>query len=152
MALLSETSALLHVDLSKLDPCVKLKKSFFEVVVQGVLAYVDSSEKNRDEVPTRSPAPHEKEAMFFFDRRMRPSQFNIHRLLITAVMISAKLFDNAWFSNNHYAKVGGLTSIEEMNRLELEMLKLLEFRVHVSLPEFLRFCYKYASSSRIKQP
>lgn len=89
----------------------------------------------------------------YADRRLRVSPFNIHRLLITAIMISAKFVDNAWYSNKYYARVGGVASVEEMNNLELEMLKLLDFRVHVPLSELLHFCYKHAASAvRVGQP
>lgn len=75
------------------------------------------------------------------DHRLRVSPYNVHRLLITAIMIAAKYVDNAWYSNSYYARVGGVATVAEMNRLELEMLKLLNFNVHVSVAELLRFCY-----------
>lgn len=69
------------------------------------------------------------------DSRLALTSLNIHRLLITAVMISAKFNDHAWFSSSFYAQVGGIPSIQEMNALELVMLKLLDFRVSVSPSE-----------------
>lgn len=69
------------------------------------------------------------------DRRLQPSAYNAHRLLITAVVISAKFLDHAWYTTSYYAKVGGVPSVREMNAMELAMLKLLDFRVLVPAHE-----------------
>ncbi|CBI32332.3 unnamed protein product, partial [Vitis vinifera] len=36
------------------------------------------------------------------------TSLNVHRLLITSVMVAAKFIDDAFFNNAYYAKVGGL--------------------------------------------
>lgn len=74
------------------------------------------------------------------DKRLTISTHNIHRLLITAVVISAKFLDHAWFANSYYARVGGIESVEEMNVLEIQMLKLLDYRVFVPAEEIARLC------------
>ncbi len=74
------------------------------------------------------------------DKRLTISPHNIHRLLITAVVISAKFLDHAWFANSYYARVGGIPSVEEMNMLEVQMLKLLDYRVFVPPEEIMRLC------------
>lgn len=61
------------------------------------------------------------------------STLNIHRLLVTSVMLSAKFFDDVYYSNAYYAKVGGVRT-NELNALETLFLKLIEWRLHV-LPE-----------------
>lgn len=71
------------------------------------------------------------------DGRLAISPFNMHRLLITAVMISAKFLDNAWYSSNYYARVGGISSVQEMNHLELCMLRLLDYRIFLPVDEIL---------------
>ncbi|KAK9845763.1 hypothetical protein WJX81_001834 [Elliptochloris bilobata] len=53
---------------------------------------------------------------------------NVHRLLITAVLLAAKLTDDNFFNNAYFAKIGGITT-PELNRLELQLLKLLDFRL-----------------------
>ena len=60
----------------------------------------------------------------------------MHRLLITAVMISAKFNDDLCYSSQYYARVGGIASVEEMHGLELQLLKLLDFNVSVTPSEF----------------
>lgn len=59
------------------------------------------------------------------------SSFNIHRLLITSVMVSAKFFDDKYYNNAYYAKVGGIGN-KELNAMELEFLYLVNFQLHVA--------------------
>ncbi|KAI4837795.1 cyclin [Plasmodium brasilianum] len=59
----------------------------------------------------------------------------IHRLIITAVMISAKFFDDLYYSNSFYAKVGGVTT-KELNKLEVYFLNLLDYKLYVSSEEY----------------
>lgn len=75
------------------------------------------------------------------DPRLMLSHYNVHRLLITSVMISAKFLDHAWFSNAYYAKVGGIPSVQEINCLEIEMLKLLDYRIKVAPEEIAKLCH-----------
>jgi len=62
-------------------------------------------------------------ALVYIDRiiQANPSfvvnSLNIHRLLITSVMLAAKFFDDQYFNNAYYAKVGGVPCAE-MNSLE----------------------------------
>ncbi|KAH7667116.1 Cyclin-like protein [Dioscorea alata] len=70
---------------------------------------------------------------------VRLTSLNVHRLLITSVVIAAKFIDDAFFSNAYYAKVGGV-STREMNKLELNFLFSLDFRLQVSPETFGRYC------------
>lgn len=67
------------------------------------------------------------------------TSLNIHRLLITTVMVAAKFHDDAYYNNAYYAKVGGVTTAE-MNRLELEVLFRVDFRLHVTSAVFYSYC------------
>jgi hypothetical protein len=60
------------------------------------------------------------------------NHFNVHRLICTAVVLAAKFMDDVSYSNVHYAKVGGIQTPDEMNRLECFMLKSLDYRLFVS--------------------
>ncbi|CAM6118877.1 unnamed protein product [Calypogeia fissa] len=64
---------------------------------------------------------------------------NVHRLLVTAVMVAAKMLDDVHFNNAFYARVGGV-SVVELNRLEIELLDRLDFRLQVPAPEFEFYC------------
>ncbi|GJP37580.1 hypothetical protein CLOM_g1440 [Closterium sp. NIES-68] len=84
-------------------------------------------------------------AYIYIDRIMQRKDamlittLNVHRLLITGVLVAAKFLDDAYYNNAYYAKVGGI-SIEEMNRLELEFLFRLNFRLNVTESEFSSYC------------
>lgn len=64
---------------------------------------------------------------------------NIHRLLLTSVMIAAKMLDDAHYNNAFYARVGGV-SIAELNRLEVDLLFRLDFRLKVTANVFESYC------------
>lgn len=59
---------------------------------------------------------------------------NVHRLVLTGVLLAAKFLDDHYYNNAFYAKVGGV-STAELNRLEMEMLQLLGFRLLVPCEE-----------------
>ncbi|KAI8601115.1 cyclin PHO80-like protein, partial [Dissophora ornata] len=64
----------------------------------------------------------------------RINSFNIHRLLITCLMVAAKFTSDLFYSNARYAKVGGL-SLLELNQLELEFLFTTRFELNVRVEE-----------------
>ena len=66
---------------------------------------------------------------------------NVHRLLVTAIVISAKIRDDCYFNNRFYASVAGIR-LSEINYLEMHFLKLLDFHLYVSLDEFCRYIYE----------
>jgi len=57
---------------------------------------------------------------------------SIHRLVLTSVVLAVKSSEDDFYSNAHYADVGGLTT-KELNMLELEFLRLVDWRLHVPL-------------------
>ncbi|GKV27779.1 hypothetical protein SLEP1_g36910 [Rubroshorea leprosula] len=67
------------------------------------------------------------------------TSLNVHRLLITSVMVAAKFTDDAFFNNAYYARVGGI-STAELNRLEMKFLFSLDFRLQVSVKTFEICC------------
>eukprot|EP00920_Eleutheroschizon_duboscqi_P028605 GHVT01069684.1.p1 GENE.GHVT01069684.1~~GHVT01069684.1.p1 ORF type:complete len:954 (-),score=185.22 GHVT01069684.1:329-3190(-) len=80
-------------------------------------------------------------ALVYIDRIMKlherftVSILNIHRLLITAVTLAAKFFDDTYYSNRHYARVGGVRT-KEINALEAHFLSLIQFQLYVSAEEY----------------
>lgn len=59
------------------------------------------------------------------------TELNVHRLLITALLIATKAIDDRCNSNAFFALVGGIPKVQELNHLELLMLKLLKFSIFV---------------------
>jgi len=60
---------------------------------------------------------------------------NVHRLLITAVMIAAKFFDDHYYNNAYYAKIGGVAR-KEMNLLEVDFLFMINFNLSIKLSQY----------------
>jgi len=54
------------------------------------------------------------------------TSLNIHRLLITGIMLAAKFYDDQYYNNAYFGKVGGVPC-SEMNSLEVEFLFLCNF-------------------------
>lgn len=57
-------------------------------------------------------------ALIYVDRLIQQGRFaltplNVHRVLITAVMLAAKFFDDQYFNNLYYAKVRACESIDD---------------------------------------
>lgn len=63
------------------------------------------------------------------------SDMNCHRLVFTCLVLAVKYLEDEVHSNGYYARVGGLT-IDEMNSLELKLLKVLDWDVSVSPETF----------------
>ena len=53
-------------------------------------------------------------------------------------MLATKYFDDCYYNNAYYAKVGGVSSLE-MNALELDFLFLINFSLSVSSDLFERY-------------
>ncbi|KAK9065399.1 hypothetical protein SSX86_016782 [Deinandra increscens subsp. villosa] len=64
---------------------------------------------------------------------------NVHRLLITTIMVASKYVEDMNYRNSYFARVGGITT-EEMNTLELEFLFLMNFKIHVNVSVFESYC------------
>lgn len=64
---------------------------------------------------------------------------NVHRLVITGVMVAAKFLDDGHYNNAYYAKIGGVSTLE-MNRLEQEFLHSLGYNVHITVSCFESLC------------
>ena len=58
---------------------------------------------------------------------------NVHRILLSSVMVAAKFLDDFYYSNEFWAKIGGVPN-SELNTLELEFLFMTNFDLHVCLP------------------
>ncbi|KAK4488560.1 hypothetical protein RD792_004324 [Penstemon davidsonii] len=79
------------------------------------------------------------------------NSFNVHRLLITSVMVSAKFMDDMYYNNAYYAKVGGI-STTEMNFLEVDFLFGLGFHLNVTPNTFHTYCSYLQREMILMQP
>lgn len=82
-------------------------------------------------------------ALIYIDRLIQRSNFlltelNVHRVVITSVLLAAKFFDDAYYNNAYYAKVGGVL-VSEMNGLEVDFLFRINFSLHVTPDVFEKY-------------
>jgi Cyclin len=74
-------------------------------------------------------------ALIYIDRLIQRNGFlltelNVHRVIVTSILLAAKFFDDAYYNNAYYAKVGGVL-VSEMNGLEVDFLFRINFSLHV---------------------
>ena len=92
-------------------------------------------------------------ALIYIDRFIQSSNIQvnsltIHRILLTSVVLAAKTYDDNFYTNTHYARVGGIP-VEELNCLEIEFLFNIGFSLYVSCEDYLRYhteIYKHSIS------
>ena len=82
-------------------------------------------------------------ALIYIDRLIQRNNFlltelNVHRVVITAILLAAKFFDDAYYNNAYYSKVGGVL-VSEMNGLEVDFLFRINFSLHVTSELFDKY-------------
>ncbi|CAJ1934262.1 unnamed protein product [Cylindrotheca closterium] len=82
-------------------------------------------------------------ALIYIDRLIQRNNFlltelNVHRVVITATLLAAKFFDDAYYNNAYYSKVGGVM-VSEMNGLEVDFLFRINFSLHVTPEVFEKY-------------
>lgn len=85
-------------------------------------------------------------ALVYMDRLIQRSycvitSLSVHRILITSVMLAVKFFDDHYYPNSYYAKIGGV-STNEMNLLELEFLRFVSFSLYVDPREYEEYLFQ----------
>lgn len=63
------------------------------------------------------------------------SQSNVHRFVLTSVLVGSKILDDFYCRNMYYAMAGGLSKAD-LNGLELKLCDLLDFELNVQPEEF----------------
>ena len=90
-------------------------------------------------------------ALIYIDRLIQRNNFlltelNVHRVVITAILLAAKFFDDAYYNNAYYAKVGGV-HVAEMNNLETQFLFKIDFSLRVLPQVFDKYAAELISHS-----
>lgn len=91
--------------------------------------------------------------MIYIDRLIQRNNFlltelNVHRVVITAILLAAKFFDDAYYNNCYYAKVGGVL-VAEMNGLEVDFLFRINFSLHVTPDVFEKYRTQLLSQANV---
>ena len=60
---------------------------------------------------------------------------NVHRLLLSCMLVAAKISDDVHYSNAFWAKIGGVAN-SELNELEMKVMSSLGWSAHISKREF----------------
>lgn len=87
--------------------------------------------------PVPPPSASHPRINSFSPEPFQVSCYNIHRLLLTALLVTAKYADDAFHNNRLFSSLGGIT-LREINQLEAEFLHLLDYRMGVELAAFQR--------------
>lgn len=84
-------------------------------------------------------------ALIFIDRMIqaRPREFrisslNVHRALLSSLVVAAKMRDDVYYANKYYAQVGGV-DVKELNYLEGCLLTCLDWNIYVSHDDYCHF-------------
>ena len=76
---------------------------------------------------------------------------NMQRLLLTSVMVAAKFLDDLYYSNKHWARIGGL-NLQELNTLELKLLFQLSFSLGIAREEYQEYLQGLVGTANIVAP
>lgn len=82
-------------------------------------------------------------AYIFIDRllkenaRLEITSLNVHRLLVTAITIADKNYNDCYWRNTDYAIVGAISN-EELNSLEVIFLQGINFDTNVDQDEYIK--------------
>jgi len=58
------------------------------------------------------------------------SRNSVHRFILISLVLAIKYVDEIYADNSFYSKIGGIT-LEEINRLEIEMLRLMDYNLYI---------------------
>ena len=61
-------------------------------------------------------------------------------------MVAAKFFDDKYYNNEYYSRVGGINN-KELNSLEIEFLNFINFNLFVDPYIFLKYRERLVSQS-----
>jgi hypothetical protein len=80
-------------------------------------------------------------ALVYIDRL--PSEFfismyNIHKVILASILVASKINEDKIHTNDYFAKVGGI-NLFEMNLLEIDFLKLVEYNLLVNDTAFIQY-------------
>ena len=64
--------------------------------------------------------------------------YSIHRTILTTLVEAAKFYDDSFFNNELYARIGGVP-VDEMNSLELEFVFLINFSLLITPEVYQKF-------------
>jgi Cyclin len=70
--------------------------------------------------------------LFNNNQNLALSDMNVHRIVITAILLASKFLEDEPYAQEFYRQAGGVPSIEELNQLEAFFLHQLDWKILVS--------------------
>jgi len=71
---------------------------------------------------------------------------NVHRLILTSILIAAKLYDDTTYNNKYFSHVGGVP-LKELNSMEYSFLVLMDFEMNLPIEKYDQ--YRYQAETQI---
>ena len=72
------------------------------------------------------------------DKKKPITEFNIHRIFFTAILISIKYNEDDIFKNDYYSQISGVT-LTEINKMEYTFISLLDFNLYINPSVFEKY-------------
>jgi hypothetical protein len=85
--------------------------------------------------------------LFTCNANLALSEMNVHRILITAVLLASKFLEDEPYAQEFYRQAGGVPSLIELNKLEAAFLDQLDWKLFVTRPVY--FDYYNAVCTRV---
>ena len=63
------------------------------------------------------------------------SKFSVISLVLSAVLLTSKVFNDTYYTNRYIAEVGGVT-LANINDLEMYFMDVLDWNVNITTEEF----------------
>jgi hypothetical protein len=95
-------------------------------------------------------------ALVYVDRLLskwpywRLTSFNIHRVVLTCLLLAVKINEDEVRSNHYYARVGGV-SLTELNRLEAVLCAALDWRLYVSTDVYAHYQHQVREKRSLRR-
>jgi len=59
----------------------------------------------------------------------------VHRLILTTVLVTSKMYNDIYYTNQYIASIGGVT-LHNINELERFYMSIIDWNVYISREEF----------------
>ena len=82
-------------------------------------------------------------ALIYIDRPRKNNkifltEFNVQRILFSAIILAIKYNEDKYYSNLYYAKIGGL-KLKKLNKLEMKFLVGISFKLFIDSKDYEKY-------------
>ena len=79
------------------------------------------------------------------------SEFNIHQILFTSIIIAIKYNEDLYYDNKYYAKIAGVTP-KELQKMESDFLRMIKFELYINkkiFDKYKNYIYKIKAINKM---